>query len=67
VDRQQNPSPVRGIAKQAEAERDRRAKIIHAEAEFQTSQTLANAATILSSIPVWRAFRPPCRCATCKR
>ena len=42
---------VRAIAKQAEAERDRRAKIIHAEAEFQASQTLVNAATILSSIP----------------
>ena len=35
---------VRAIAKQAEAERDRRAKIIHAEAEFQASQTLVNAA-----------------------
>ncbi len=42
---------VRAIAKQAEAERDRRAKIIHAEAEFQASQTLVNAARILSSIP----------------
>ena len=39
---------VRAIAKQAEAERDRRAKIIHAEAEFQASQTLVNAAKILS-------------------
>ena len=42
---------VRAIAKQAEAERDRRAKIIHAEAEFQASQTLVNAAQILSSVP----------------
>ena len=42
---------VRAIAKQAEAERDRRAKIIHAEAEFQASQTLVNAAKILASIP----------------
>ena len=42
---------VRAIAKQAEAERDRRAKIIHAEAEFQASQTLVNAAKILSSVP----------------
>ncbi len=42
---------VRAIAKQAEAERDRRAKIIHAEAEFQASQTLTNAAKVLSSIP----------------
>jgi regulator of protease activity HflC (stomatin/prohibitin superfamily) len=42
---------VKAIAKQAEAERDRRAKIIHAEAEFQASQTLVNAAKILGSIP----------------
>jgi regulator of protease activity HflC (stomatin/prohibitin superfamily) len=42
---------VKAIAKQAEAERDRRAKIIHAEAEFQASQTLVNAAKVLSSIP----------------
>ena len=42
---------VRAIAKQAEAERDRRAKIIHAQAEFQASQTLVDAAQILSSIP----------------
>jgi regulator of protease activity HflC (stomatin/prohibitin superfamily) len=42
---------VKAIAKQAEAERDRRAKVIHAEAEFQASQTLVNAATILASIP----------------
>ncbi len=42
---------VKAIAKQAEAERDRRAKIIHAEAEFQASQTLVNAAKILGSVP----------------
>lgn len=42
---------VRAIAKQAEAERDRRAKIIHADAEFQASQTLVNAAQILSTNP----------------
>jgi SPFH domain/Band 7 family protein len=41
---------VRAIAKQAEAERDRRAKVIDAEAEFQASQTLVNAAQILSTI-----------------
>ena len=44
-------------AKQAEAERDRRAKIIHAEAEFQASQTLVNAAKILSSIPAAMQLR----------
>ena len=48
---------VRAIAKQAEAERDRRAKIIHAEAEFQASQTLVNAATILASIPAAMQLR----------
>jgi regulator of protease activity HflC (stomatin/prohibitin superfamily) len=48
---------VRAIAKQAEAERDRRAKIIHAEAEFQASQTLVNAAQVLSSIPAAMQLR----------
>ncbi len=42
---------VRAIAKQAEAERDRRAKIIHAEAELQAAQTLTDAAKILSTDP----------------
>jgi regulator of protease activity HflC (stomatin/prohibitin superfamily) len=42
---------IKAIAKQAEAERDRRAKIIHAEAELQAAQTLLNAARILSSDP----------------
>ncbi|MEO6945556.1 MAG: slipin family protein [Nitrobacter sp.] len=48
---------VRAIAKQAEAERDRRAKVIHAEAEFEASQTLVNAAQILSSIPAAMQLR----------
>jgi len=48
---------VRAIAKQAEAERDRRAKIIHAEAEFQASQTLVNAAEILASSPAAMQLR----------
>ena len=39
------------------APRDRRAKIIHAEAEFQASQTLVNAAKILSSIPAAMQLR----------
>ncbi len=42
---------VKAIAKQAEAERDRRAKVIHAQAEFQAAQTLTDAATILASVP----------------
>ncbi|GBE38802.1 modulator of FtsH protease HflK [bacterium BMS3Bbin08] len=41
----------RAIAKQAEAERERRAKIIHAEGEFQASQKLADAAAIIGSQP----------------
>jgi regulator of protease activity HflC (stomatin/prohibitin superfamily) len=48
---------VKAIAKQAEAERDRRAKVIHAEAEFQASQTLVNAATILSTVPAAMQLR----------
>jgi regulator of protease activity HflC (stomatin/prohibitin superfamily) len=48
---------VKAIAKQAEAERDRRAKVIHAEAEFQAAQTLVNAATILASVPAAMQLR----------
>ncbi|MEO6380737.1 MAG: slipin family protein [Nitrobacter sp.] len=48
---------VRAIAKQAEAERDRRVKVIHAETEFQASQTLVNAAKILGSIPAAMQLR----------
>ena len=44
------PQPMqRAIAKQAEAEREKRAKIINADGEFQASQTLANAAKVISS------------------
>jgi len=41
----------RAMAKQAEAERDRRAKIIHAEGEFQASEKLAKAAEIIGRQP----------------
>jgi regulator of protease activity HflC (stomatin/prohibitin superfamily) len=41
----------RAMAKQAEAERERRAKIISADAEFQASQKLADAAKIISTQP----------------
>src|SRR5512137_2286321 len=41
----------RAIAKQAEAERERRAKIIHAEGELQASEKLAQAATVLAAEP----------------
>jgi regulator of protease activity HflC (stomatin/prohibitin superfamily) len=42
----------RAIAKQAEAERERRAKVIHAEGEFQAAQRLADAAALLAAQPV---------------
>ncbi len=42
----------RAIAKQAEAERERRAKVIHAEGEYQASQKLTDAASILGKEPV---------------
>ncbi|MEW6417850.1 MAG: slipin family protein [Nitrospirota bacterium] len=42
---------LRAIARQAEAERERRAKIIHAEGEFQASQKLADAANIIATAP----------------
>jgi regulator of protease activity HflC (stomatin/prohibitin superfamily) len=42
----------RAIAKQAEAERERRAKVIHAEGELQASEKLAQAATVLASEPI---------------
>src|SRR5579872_5481956 len=41
----------RAMAKQAEAEREKRAKIINADGEFQAAQTLANAARVISSEP----------------
>ena len=42
---------MRAIAKQAEAERERRAKIIHAEGELQASEKLAQAAHVLTTEP----------------
>ena len=42
----------RAMAKQAEAERERRAKVIHAEGEFQASQKLADAAQIIEGHPI---------------
>jgi regulator of protease activity HflC (stomatin/prohibitin superfamily) len=44
-------SMQRAIARQAEAERERRAKVIHADGEFQASQKLADAAAILGTQP----------------
>jgi regulator of protease activity HflC (stomatin/prohibitin superfamily) len=46
-----NESMIRAIAKQAEAERERRAKIIHAEGELQASKMLLEAAEVMSQNP----------------
>jgi len=46
-----NESMIRAIARQAEAERERRAKVIHAEGELQASEKLAQAAEILAQQP----------------
>lgn len=46
-----NESMIRAIAKQAEAERDRRAKVIHAEGEFQASEKLLEASQTLAKQP----------------
>ncbi|MDP1573992.1 MAG: slipin family protein [Coxiellaceae bacterium] len=47
-----NETMVRAIAAQAEAERERRAKIINAEGEFQAAQKLQEAAGVLSQQPI---------------
>jgi regulator of protease activity HflC (stomatin/prohibitin superfamily) len=44
-------SMIRAIAAQAEAERTRRAKVIHADGEFQASQRLSEAARVLAAQP----------------
>ena len=46
-----NETMVRAIARQAEAERERRAKVIHAEGELQASHKLAEAAEVLGRQP----------------
>jgi len=47
----------RAIAAQAEAERERRAKVIAAEGEFQASQRLADAAEVMSKSPITLQLR----------
>ncbi|HLK52219.1 MAG TPA: SPFH domain-containing protein, partial [Candidatus Angelobacter sp.] len=47
----------RAMAKQAEAEREKRAKIIHAEGEFSAAQRLTEAAKTLSSEPLTMQLR----------
>src|SRR5690349_20706865 len=50
-------SMQRAMARQAEAEREKRAKIIHAEGEFNASQQLANAARVIGSQPATLQLR----------
>jgi len=52
-----NESMVRAIARQAEAERERRAKVIHAEGEKQAAQALMEAAAMLSREPAAMQLR----------
>ncbi|NLI09932.1 MAG: slipin family protein [Elusimicrobia bacterium] len=47
----------RAIARQAEAERERRAKVIHADGEFQAAQKLSDAASIISQNPAAMQLR----------
>src|ERR1700730_3230537 len=51
------PTMVRALARQAEAEREKRAKIIATEGEYQAAQTLANAAEVISTQPAALALR----------
>jgi len=52
-----NESMIRAIARQAEAERERRAKVIHAEGEKQAAQTLKEAAEMLAQEPAAMQLR----------
>ena len=45
------PEMIRAIARQAEAERERRSKVIHAEGEFQAAEKLSDAARVIASAP----------------
>jgi regulator of protease activity HflC (stomatin/prohibitin superfamily) len=48
---------MRAIARQAEAERERRAKIIHAEGEFQAAEKLADAGKVMAATPTTLQLR----------
>jgi len=51
------PEMVRAMSKQAEAERERRAKIIHAEGEFQAAEKLSEAGKIMAATPTTLQLR----------
>ena len=48
---------LRAMAKQAEAEREKRSKIIHAEGEFNAAQKLVDAAALLATEPITLQLR----------
>jgi regulator of protease activity HflC (stomatin/prohibitin superfamily) len=50
-------SMLRAMARQAEAEREKRAKIINAEGEFNAAQRLVEAATLLAQQPITMQLR----------
>ncbi len=56
-----NEMIIRAIARQAEAERERRAKIIHAEGELQASEKLLQAVQMLSQVPQAMQLRYTCK------
>ena len=51
------PEMIRAMARQAEAERERRAKVIHAEGEFQAAERLAEAGRIMAATPTTLQLR----------
>lgn len=51
------PEMIRAIARQAEAERERRAKIIHAEGEYQAAERLAEAGRVMAATPATLQLR----------
>ena len=51
------PDMQRAMARQAEAEREKRAKIIHAEGEFKASEQLAQAAEVIARAPMAMTLR----------
>jgi hypothetical protein len=50
-------SMLRAMAKQAEAEREKRAKVIHAEGEYSAAQRLVDAAALLATQPITLQLR----------
>jgi hypothetical protein len=44
----------RAMANQAESERDRRARVIHAEGEFEAASRLRDAADVIQQHPMWQ-------------